>query len=284
MVKPMKENGTNIRRSVPDVAELGALADELQLRLFPGQTAQLAVNVSEPCELGWEISQIGGGAQLAAGGGTQLISLTLPATARPHSLIRGRVTIRRANGTPLRTVPVAGWVRLPKTGRALRGGDSLFPWCWLRWSLVVLAVAALASGAWRHFQSPTLIISPARIDAGTLLYSPPDDGGVTNDMVFTVRWRVPPRDASDVMLVGVKKLHFVGEASSGNASDETYSMLLTNEINEMHIPLGVHNLVNEIVHVDGAIYFSISNAPGNASAEIRPGQVPFVAQFKPADR
>ena len=255
---------------------LGNAPRELQLQLFPGQSYQLPVPEVEACEVQWEISQIGVGSERLAAGGMRTITWTLPVTAQPHSLIRGRVLIHNADAEPLRLIEVAGWVRKPRAEKVINGGNPPFPWAWVIFLLALLAFGVIAVELWHRFQHPTLVVRPARIDLGTLYYAP--GASIETALVFTNQWRVLPRNLENPVLVARRNFDFIGDTGRGKAREATYAFPLSNEINEASIPLTCYRLTNETVRVDGTISLSVSNAP----ARVVPDQIQFEAEFKPA--
>jgi hypothetical protein len=255
------------------------LPDELQLQLAPGQAGQFAVRVTVDGDIRWNITQVGSGAQLLTAGETQTLTLSLPPTSQPHALIRGRVEIvRRADGALLRSIPVAGWVRKPCAAKSVAEQSPQIPRHWLKWLVVVLVLGTVVIGVLHFSRCPTLVIKPARLDLGTLWYSPPVGGNIQTVLVFSVQWQVPPRNAVNPVLIAHKQLHYAGETGQGTTPEETFVFPLNYEITEARIPLECYGLSNEIVRVGGTISLTLSNA----EARVMPDQIRFDAQFKPA--
>ena len=135
----------------PPVSVLGDAPSELQLRLEPGQSHQLILRMVEVCDVQWDISQVESGSRRLAAGETQTIPLTVPRTAPLCSLIRGQVVIRRPDDTPLRTIPVTGWVRKPQAARRPKQEKRSF---WVKLLLWLLPVCVVAAVAWYCVQPP----------------------------------------------------------------------------------------------------------------------------------
>jgi hypothetical protein len=261
-------------KSDPLESVFGNAPGELQLQLEPGQFHQITLRGGEGCDIQWDITQLGSGSRRLAAGETQTIVLTVPPTAQPRSLIRGQVVLRRADGTVVRSIPVAGWVRRPQPAEKTNSGK------WPVWVklLALLAVCAVTAVVWHYIQPPTLVVKPARMDLGALLYSPPVGGNVVTALVFTAEWRVPLRGGENPVLVARKNLHFIGETGQGNAPEETFIFPLNSEVNEVRIPLECYNLSNETVQINGTVSLTVSNA----HARVFPGHIHFGAEFKPA--
>jgi len=261
------------------------LPDELQLQLAPGQAIQFAVPPMAGCEIQWEIAQLGKFSQSLADGTAQIITLAVPPTARPHSLIRGQILIvRSADGALVRSVPVAGWVRNARLDPEPQRRDWRFPWAWLGWLLATFVVIAVAVGAVRLTFRPALVVQPASIDFGTLWYSPPIGGRVETSLVFTARWRAVPQHAEDLVLVAHTEYQFSGEKTGQGSTEETMSFPLSKEINESVIPLGSGKRNEDTVRISGTISLTVSNAVTLTNLPLRvfPDHIPFSVQFKPA--
>ena len=255
------------------------LPDELQLQLAPGQVGQFTVRAVEDGDIRWNITQVGSGAQLLTAGETQTLTLALPPTAMPHSLIRGCVEIvRRADGALLRSVPVAGWVRKPRAEKITADQSPQIPLHRLKWLVAALVLGTVVIGVLHFSRRPTLVIKPARLDLGTLWYSPPVGGNIQTALVFSVQWQVPLRNAANPILIARKQLHYAGETGQGTTPEETFVFPLNNEITEARIPLECYGLSNEIVQVSGTISLTLSNT----EARVQPNQIRFDAQFKPS--
>jgi hypothetical protein len=255
---------------------LGKIPSELQLQLVPGQSAPFTVQSAEACEVQWDISQVGSGSRRLAAGEAHTIPLAVPLTAQPRSLIRGQVVIRRADGTRLRLIPVTGWVRKPQTPK--RPNDKNWPFG-VKFLLVLLAVGAIVAAAWYHSQPPTLVVEPARIDFGTLWYSPPLGGHIQTALVFTAQWRAPWRGSENPVLVARKDFYFHGETQNWvHGNPIAFTFPLNNEVSEARIPLECYNLSNETVWVSGTVSLTVSNARARAF----PSKIHFEAKFKPA--
>jgi hypothetical protein len=263
--------------SGPPESVFGNAPGELQLQLEPGQSYQFVLRGGEGCDIQWDITQVGSGSRRLAAGETQTIALTVPPTAQPRSLIRGQVVIRRADGTVLSSIPVAGWVRRPQTAKKLNGEKWPFQ---AKLLLALIAVCAVTAVVWHCFQHPTLVVKPARMDLGTLWYSPPVGGSIETALVFTAEWRMPLRSGENPVLVAHKNLHFIGETGQGNAPEETFIFPLNNEVNEVRIPLECYNLSNETVQVSGTVSLTVSNA----RARVFPSNIHFGAEFKPVNK
>lgn len=257
------------------------LPDELQLQLVPGEARQFAVRAEEDCEVQWEISQIASGTQRLPAGQTQTIRFALPPAAEPRSLIRGRVLmVRLADGALVRSIPVAGWVRKAQVKAKPAAEPMPRPPNWLKWLLsALLALGAAAIGVSHFFQAPALIVKPARMDLGTLWYSPPVGGKIETSLVFTVQWRSLPRNAENLWLVARKNVHYISDTGQEeHFLDETTNFPLNREISEVRIPLQCYNLTNENVRVSGTVSLTVSNA----QFRVLPDQIRFEAELKPA--
>jgi hypothetical protein len=264
-------------KSDPLESAFGNAPGELQLQLEPGQSHQITLRGGEGYDIQWDIAQVGGGSRRIAAGETQTIALTVPPTAQPHSLIRGQVVIRRADGTVLSAIAVAGWIRKPQRAKKTNSGKWPFR---VKLLLALLAVCAVTAVVWHYIQPPTLVVRPTRTDLGALWYSPPVGGNIETALVFTAEWRVPLRGGGNPVLVARKNLHFIGETGQGNAPEETFIFPLNSEVNEVRIPLECYNLSNETVQVSGTVGLTVSNAP----ARVLPSRVQFKAEFKPATK
>jgi len=247
---------------------------EMQLQLEPGQSYQFILRAAEACDVQWEISQVGSGSRRLAAGETQTVTLALPPVSQPRSLIRGQVAIRRADGALLRSIPVSGWVRKP---RSTSGKGVVRKPLWLKLVLLLLSVCAVAAIAWHYVQIPALVVEPARIDFGTLWYSPPVGGHIQTAIVFTARWRVPPRSSENPVLVAREECHGISDTGQDHLLEETFTFPLSNGVNEARIPLGC-DLTNETVQVSGTVSLTVSNA----RVRLLPSEIRFEATFKPA--
>jgi hypothetical protein len=247
---------------------------EVQLRLEPGQSYELCLRVGEACEIQWDISLIGSGSCRVAAGEAQPIRLVLPSGSQPRSLLRGQIIVRRANGALWQSIPVCGWVRIPSQTSGKPEAKRL-TWWKLAW--LALPVCIVIALVWHYIQPPTLIVEPGQTNLGTLWYSPPVGGRVETSIVFTARWRVPPRDLDNPVLIARKALHYVGAGGAGDAPEETFAISLSSQTNEARIALGCYNLTNETVRVNGTISLTLSNS----SARILPAEFRFKAEFKP---
>jgi hypothetical protein len=256
------------------------LPDELQLQLAPGEARQFTVQAGEDCEVQWEINQLASGTRQLPAGQTLTITFALPAAAGPRSLIRGRVLIiRLADKALVRSIPVAGWVRKAQAAEKPATEPTPRPPNWLKGLLLsLLAVGAAAIGVSHFFRPPALIVKPARMDLGTIWYSPPVGGFVETSLVFTVQWRALPRNAENLSLVARKNVHCISDTGQEIFQDELTNFPLTREISEVSIPLTFYNLTNDNARVSGTISLTVSNA----QLRVLPDQIRFEAELKPA--
>jgi hypothetical protein len=248
---------------------------ELQLQLYPGESCSFTIRAAKACEVRWAISQIGEGSQKLAGGETRTIPLTIPPDAPPHALIRGEISILRGNEIVAGLIPVCGWVRKPQPGiPPVKPPGPVLPWI-VGISLTLLGVAAVLY--WIYVsRPPTLIISPAQLDLGTLYYSPPVGGSIDTSGVFTAKWQGTP--TANLVLVAQESVHYTDQTGH---EESVLPIVLTFPIGmdggAVRIPLQCHDLTNEVLQVGATITLSASNSP----IGVTPSQVNLAAVFKP---
>jgi hypothetical protein len=219
---------------------------------------------------------VGTGSEKFASGETKIIRLSVPQWAQPHALIRGEILILDENATVLRCIPVGGWVRMPQTETP----PIAEPKVGLRSVAILVSVLGVAAILfyWLYaLRPPTLIISPAQLDLGTLYYSPPVGGSINTNGVFTVKWR--GTSPGNVGLNAQEIIHCTdqtGHEVPVFATNITFQ--IGNDGGEVLIPLQCQDLSNEIDRVSITVTLSTSNSP----IRVTPSQLSVAAVIKPA--
>jgi hypothetical protein len=259
----------------------GVLPDELQLQLAPGESVQFAVPAAENFEIQWNLTVVGSGSRSLAGGSAEVITFAVPPTAGPHTLIRGQILIVRSeDGARVRSVPVAGWVRKPPAQVETPAQHWRLPPSWWKWAAGVLGVIAAMAGLSLLSPRQQLIVKPARVNFGTLWYSPPSGGSVETSLVFTVQWRGRPREAADLQLFAHAQYQCSGDKIAQCTLEETTNFPVAAGSSEAAIPLGSGVRSGDNVHISGIISLSVSNS--STPIPVSPDHIEFNADFRPA--
>jgi hypothetical protein len=266
--------------------EIPPLPDELQLQLAPGQAVQFTIPTAENYAAQWNITQLGNGSQILVGGTAEIITLALPPEAEPRSLIRGHIAIiRSADGAVIRSIPVAGWVRKSKIQTEPARQNWQFPRSGLKlkWlAPVILLIVALVAAAHFLFR-PALVVTPARMDFGTLRYFPPVGGSVETSVIVTAEWRMVPHNAGNLFLVARTEYQYSGEKIGHGTEEETDTFPLAEKTTQAAIPLKSGKRNEDAIRISGTISLTVSNAlASNTPVRLSLDHIPFSVEFRPA--